>query len=189
MRMRPPEWTNDRHRRATTQAGWPSFVRLRSPAPTPCPAQGKGPGHCPLTGRIRGWPAQAAKERDDLQAGQAGIRLKAGVFVFQLRRSPKEGWPESGRSMAEKSLSEPSRKPPGLRFGPGRLLAGPGRPVFAAPAGRCGRGPVSSLERMAISVYARALSGGGRCSSRFCALLQLKLVLHDYGSGTFRSTA
>lgn len=168
--------------------GHPLFVcgRLR---PHPAPAQGKGPGHCPLTGRIRGWPAQAAKERDDLQAGQAGIRLKAGVFVFQLRRSPKKGWPESGRSMAEKSLSEPSRKPPGLRFGPGRLLAGPGRPVFAAPADRCGRGPVSSLERMAISVYARALSGGGLCSSRFCALLQLKLVLHDYGSGTFRSTA
>lgn len=171
--------------------GHPLFVcgRLR---PHPAPAQGKGPGHCPLTGRIRGWPAQAAEGQDDLQAGQAGTRLKARVFVLQLRRSPKKGWPESGRSMAEKKkrvcLNRPGNRL-ACTLGRAGCLPGTDRPVFAAPAGRCGRGPVSSLERMAISVYARALSGGGRCSSRFCALLQLKLVLHDYGSGTFRSTA
>lgn len=68
-------------------------------------------------------------------------------------------------------------------------LARAGQAGFCGAGGPLWAGPVSSLERMAISVYARALSGGGRCSSRFCALLQLKLVLHDYGSGTFRSTA
>lgn len=168
--MRPPEWTNDRHRRATTQpVGHSLFVcgRLR-----PHPA-----------------PAQAAEERDDLQAGQAGPGTKAGVFVFQLRRSPKKGGPRAAAAWQKRvCLSRPGNR---LAWALARAgcLPGTDRPVFAAPAGRCGRGPVSSLERMAISVYARALSGGGLCSSRFCALLQLKLVLHDYGSGTFRSTA
>lgn len=69
-------WTNDRHRRATTQAGWPSFVRLRSPAPTPCPRAGK-----------RAWPLPADRKDSGLaRAGGRGAGRPAGRAGRFLRR-------------------------------------------------------------------------------------------------------